>query len=377
MKIPFIRGPAPDAEAEGELARGDITLRECKKFSDAAGKEYTADEWKKHNISRALALKDEVLISDPQYHATRSFILDILRGQDFCQTAPKHYNIPSLTSVKKLRLLLDNNTKATLKLKGVMGAASVSSTAVICDDCSRLATCYCAHKKCEDAKNMCQEHLAIHSERKTTKGHVVYSIDTPPRYSRPLNMIGAGFDLKSMINHGLTLFWEPELRLRVQRDLPIFLRFTLDGAMLTLSKSFCTASIKWMIEDLDPDVAEWLIRTVHCQETTEMVDLHFRPLLKEVDEINASGFPFTPPGPGTQKPVVLKIRILIGPDGKMLNVVYGARSHMCDMFCVQCKIDSKSLADDPWTMWEKGDPQVSLNRIPGTRYSNPAVSKVL
>ncbi len=54
-----------------------------------------------------------------------------------------------------------------------LAALDATVVDILCGDCSRIATCYCTHAKCEDTKNMCPTHLAIHTENKTTKGHVV------------------------------------------------------------------------------------------------------------------------------------------------------------------------------------------------------------
>ena len=56
-------------------------------------------------------------------------------------------------------------------------------------------------------------------------------------------MIGSAFDLKSMFLDGMTMFWA-QLAVRHKQGIPICLRFTIDGAMLTDSKSFCTASLR-------------------------------------------------------------------------------------------------------------------------------------
>ena len=97
----------------------------------------------------------------------------------------------------------------------------------------------------------------------------------------------------------------------------IFLRFTIDGAMLTLSKNFCSASLRWIVDGLAPELLEWLLATVHCAETAENVALYFRPLLKDVADLNETGLSFTPTG--YTSAVTVKLRILICPDGKMLN----------------------------------------------------------
>ena len=347
VKIPFSRDPAHN----DSLVRGNIRVRDCKKFCDDDGNLYNEHQWKLRTISRALALKDESLMSDSQYHEFRRFSNEVLKNQGLSATP-----MPTLNAVKKLRKLLDEETRTTLHLTPIMGAPSVTSEkGAICDDCSEPATCYCTHTKCEDSKNMCQKHFGIHTDRKSTKSHVIYSIEVPRRYNRPTNMIGAQFDLKRIISEGLTLFWEKLLD-RVQKGSPIFLRFTLDGAMLTLSKSFCSSSLKWIVAGINSEMSEWLISTVHCAETLENVDLYFRPLLQEVERINETGFMFTPKG--STKPLLVKLKVLIGPDGKMLNICYGGHSHMSECFCIQCKITANLLKLDPWKFWATGDPQV-------------------
>ena len=104
-------------------------------------------------------------------------------------------------------------------------------------------------------------------------------------------------------------------------------------------------------------MSEWLISTVHCPETLEDVTLNFRPLLQEVELLNKTGLFYTPTG--ALEPLLVKLKILIGPDGKMLNVCYGGNSHMSDCFCIQCKITANLLKKDPWKFWDKGDPQVT------------------
>ena len=52
-----------------------------------------------------------------------------------------------------------------------------SGVAIVCSDCSRIATNYCTHANCEDSKNMCPAHLAMHTGRKSTKGHEVFPIE--------------------------------------------------------------------------------------------------------------------------------------------------------------------------------------------------------
>ena len=318
VKIPFKRDSAPD-QTDGKLVRGDITLRDCQRFRDAAGKVYNSDEWKSHTTSRALNVKDQFLVSDQQYHALRSLFLDLANRQGCCNSAvarPKQHLIPPLNSLKDYRSLLDSKAKLDLCLQPIMAAPSIISLGVECDDCSATATCYCTHKNCEKSKIMCSVHFAFHKDRKTTKDHVVYSIALPPHYIRPSNMIGAAFDIKRIVHSGLTLFWD-KLVTRVEKGLAIFLRFTIDGAMLTLSKNFCSASLRWLVDGLAPELAEWLLATVHCAETAENVDLYFRPLLNDVADLNATGLSFTPTG--SKSAVTVKLRILICPDGKMLN----------------------------------------------------------
>ena len=87
--------------------------------------------------------------------------------------------------------------------------------------------------------------------------------------------------------------------------------------MLTLSKLICSASLRWLVEGLAQELAEWLIATVHCAETTENVDLYFRPLLKDVEDLNATELSFTPNG--STAVVSVKLRIVICLDRKMFN----------------------------------------------------------
>ena len=272
MTIPFGRDP------NGQLIRGDMHLRDCKIFCDLEGNKYNQDEWKQRNVRRALHVKDEMLISDPQYHALRGFVLETLRGQGCCKGTPKQHSIPCLGHVKTERGLLDQQAKDTLGLRPVIGPP--------------------------------QESFRV---RVGADGTITAS----PRYNRPFNMIGCAFDLKSMFIDGMQQFW-PQFSIRHDKGLPICLRLTVDGAMLTDSKSFCTASLRWLVDGLNPSIAEWLLMTVHCTETLDNLELYFAQLFKEVEAINADKLIFTPRG--CTSPVEVQINIVLCPDAKMLNV---------------------------------------------------------
>lgn len=260
----------------------------------------------------------------------RDVFLDVIKSQGF-----SNIFLPNLNLVKHRRWAIDLTTKETLGLKPIMGAPSQeSSTAaddcVDCEDDQPTSAVACC-KNC--AKIMCAKHVDIHSKLKSCRNHVVVPIAgtkravsseggitaslPPARYNRPSNMIGCAFDFQSMIKDGMKRFW-PQISIRREQGLPLCLRITVDGAKLTDSKNFCTGSIRWLVKDINPEVAEWLLVTVECEETLENMIQYFSSLLKEAQAMNDVEFMFTPEGSTSSFSVPIKI--FFCPDAKMLNV---------------------------------------------------------
>ena len=296
FEIPFLR-----TETEA-LVRDDVkatvlpSLYETKK-----GQLVQYNEWKQYSTRLALSMKDGSLIGDRQYHVIKMYLVKLLKSQS---NMPGRSFIPSLKSVINLRTSMDATTILLLGLRAVQGLP----VAVL-----------------------------------VSGGHGVKK--ELYKYLRSNDIIGFEFDIIKMIKYGLTLFWDifpkdPETGKKL-----FYLRATVDGAKLTDLNQFCTMSLRFLIPNLIPQMAELLLKSVKCEENRENMSTFFRIPFSQLEYINDNGLLHT--APGETEPSLLPLRIILCPDAKMSNCLCGIQNHTAEFFCPQCKISKKKFLEDP------------------------------
>ena len=269
--------------------------------------------WKTFVTTNALLLKDSLFISDVQFDELIKFCKRVLQQQGI---TPNRYLcwLPPLNGVLNMRKNLNKDAPTKLGLKIVMGGPTAGSA-----------------------------------------------------YSRSDSILGAEFDARKIIWDVISEHWDA-LKHRVEAGKPIFLRSTIDGAKLDEANQYLTASILLPLDGLESG-PELLLKMIKCKETKENVDDHFAPLFKELESMNDE-IDFSFLAPGAEKAVNLKLKIIFGPDAKMLNTLCGGKSHMSNCFCVQCKATAEEVKDDPYKFWPKGDPQVPSHTPVVTQIGN-------
>jgi hypothetical protein len=293
--IPFLRNSEPDEALDRcDLKCIDLAIG----YEKTNGDLLTYEEWKEYSTQLSLRMKDQELMTDPQYHEMRKLVLYFLKRANLISCC----YIPPLHSVINQRALMDDWTKSTLGLRPVQG-----------------------------------EFVAV-----LVKGHG--AIAETYKYIRSNNIIGAEFDLKKMLTYGLTIFWDIFPK-NAQGDKIFVLRITADGADLTNLNQYTTASIRWLIPNLIPFLAEWLLKTVKCDENRPNLNTFFRSIFALCEEINRNGFHFI--APGETEASLLKVRFILCPDAKMLNLCCGMQSHTAECFCAQCLITALLFLLDP------------------------------
>ena len=199
IAIDFTRNPETT-----QLVKGDVRLIDpTSAIVDEDGNEYTAAAWSQKMTTQALIIKDRCLISDRQYHELRKFFKMIIKamcGRAFLVTICKFP--ATLGSVKKLQASVNLEAETKLGLKAVMGPPTLGP--------------------------LTQEMASRDSSGDS--------------YMLSRDIIGAEFDLRLLIHYALTIYWIV-LQALVVAGTVIFFRFTIDGARLTDSKNFVTASM--------------------------------------------------------------------------------------------------------------------------------------
>ena len=293
--IPFFRR---NSEPDEALLRSDLQCIDLPiGYEKENGDLVTYHEWKEYSTKLALRMKDETLITDLQYHEMRKLVLHFLKSDNSISCY-----IPPLYSVINERAVMDAWSTSTLGLRPVQG----EPVAVLVKGPGATSETY--------------------------------------KYIRSNNIIGAEFDLKKMLTYGLTIFWDIFPK-NAEGEKIVVLRITADGADLTNLNQFTTASIRWLIPNLIPFLAEWLLKTVKCDENRPNMDTFFRPIFALCEEINRNGFLFI--APGETEGSLLKLRFILCPDAKMLNLCCGMQCHTAICFCAQCLITALLFLSDP------------------------------